>query len=171
MKNSKLCLVLDIRHIISFLACLVIYGGCSPSSQVSSPLPGNLDSLVAKKYSVEELKNDFTFLIKTLEEVHPSIYARTSKEHILKEKERITHSLVKPLSRIEYWNMLAPFVAQFHEGHTSVFYPAQEKKYLYGSRKLFPFNIKFKNNEAIISENFSNDSIMQPGIIINSINR
>lgn len=150
---------------------LVVFTGCGTSSTLNYTPSVCTDSSFNKKYSSDELRSDFLYLNKTLEEVHPDIYARTSKEKMISERGRILNLLSTPRTRLEFWNIITPYVAKFHEGHTQVELFIGEKKYLYSKWKIFPFSVKLNEpGDAIVTENLSNDSDIVPGTIITEIN-
>src|SRR6185369_11729993 len=56
-----------------FFAALLIFCGCASSHKAFSP---------NKKYSAEQLKEDYSLFRKILEDVHPSLYWYTPKDSI-----------------------------------------------------------------------------------------
>ncbi len=124
-----------------------------------------------KVYQPSELKSDLEFLIRTLEAVHPDLYAYTPTSAVSREKEKIEAELTSPMSRVDFYLKVAPLVAMLNEGHTKI-YPPYEEYYHFvgGGGLLFPFEVEFKDSQAFISANYSADSLAARGSELQSIN-
>ncbi len=72
------------------------------------------------KISPDKLKQDLSFLIKTLDEVHPNLYFRISKEETLKSYQEIEAGLIEPLNTIEFYERINSFMDSFEDGHTNI---------------------------------------------------
>jgi len=64
--------------------------------------------------------DDLEFLKKTLEEVHPNIYAHWNKEDALKAYEKIRLIINNEISLFEFALKITKYVARFKDGHTRV---------------------------------------------------
>jgi hypothetical protein len=124
-----------------------------------------------KKYSVDELKTDLDFLVRTIEDVHPDLYAYTSREDFTKERQRIEKELTSQLTRIEFYFLIAPLVSMLKDGHTKI-YPVYEEYFHYIKEDglVFPFDVEIRENATIIVENYTLDSIPYVGSELISIN-
>jgi hypothetical protein len=130
-----------------------------------------LPSEFNKVYQPSELKSDLDFLIRTLEAVHPDLYAYTPKPAISLEKKKIESELTSPMSRVDFYLKVAPLIAMLNEGHTKI-YPAYEEYYHFvgSGGLLFPFEVEFKDSQAFIGANYSADSLAARGSELQSIN-
>jgi hypothetical protein len=160
------------KHSFIILICLIlILGGCSsffapPKTHREVPT-----SEFGKLFQPSELKEDLNFLFKTMESVHPNLYAYTSRSIIDKERENILNSLISPMDRIDFYTKVAPIVTKLNDGHTNLSVPYEE--YFDFIRKgglLFPFSFSFQGDKAFILRNFSSDSSIAKGIEAISIN-
>ena len=69
---------------------------------------------------------DVDTMMRTLEDVHPDLYAERSRESVAVSRERLLAGLPLSMTRGELWLRLAPLVASFGDGHTSVYLPGEE---------------------------------------------
>ena len=124
-----------------------------------------------RMYSPEELKADLNYLIQMIEDVHPEPYIYTPESIIYEEKDRIEAELNTGMSRINFFLKVVPLVTCLNEGHTSI-YPPYEEYYHYRSSGglLFPFDVKFRGFDAIITADYSQDSSIVSGSQLLSIN-
>lgn len=157
--------------LLSGITAALLINGCA-SSGIQKKNSEHQDSLIIKKFSTEELKSDFKFLINTLEEVHPALYARTSRQLFDEKRVMVEKSLDQSMTRLEFYKKIAPLVAELNEGHTGVNTPYDEIiNYRSKSGKLFPFNVVFSDSETIIIKNFSDDLSIPVGSKLISINK
>ncbi|RCR66898.1 S41 family peptidase [Larkinella punicea] len=117
-----------------------------------------------RMYTVEQLRSDFAVLRKTLEERHPSLYRYAPREEMNQKFEAVARQLYRPMSEVEFRELLRPLIVQIRCGHTDV----QES--LYSSRKgqkpqpeWLPFDIILQNDRMFIGRNRSTDSSLVCG--------
>ena len=124
-----------------------------------------------KKFQPAELKADLDFLMKTLEEVHPDLYAYTPKSVIAQERARIEREVNSPMTRLDFYLKAAILVAKLNDGHTKI-YPPYEEYYDYIAQRglLFPFDLEFRDGRAYIKVNYSSDTLAESGSELLSIN-
>jgi hypothetical protein len=124
-----------------------------------------------KSYAVEELMTDIDFLVQTLEEVHPNLYDYTSRETFNKERQRIEKMITLPLTRIEFYFLIAPLVSMLKDGHTKI-YPVYEEYYhhIREDGLIFPLDVKIMDSSTIVTANYSSDSVPAVGAELLSIN-
>ncbi len=129
------------------------------------------DDFSEKKFSPAELKYDIRFLIKTLENIHPDLYAHISKEEIYRDVEQLEQDLTKPITRLEFARKLIPLITRLGDGHTSVYFPTEERtEFLEQGGRVFPFEVLIRNNRIFITKNYSSDSTLSGVSEIVSIN-
>ena len=101
----------------------------------------------AQTYSPSELKEDLRFLIQTLEEVHPHLYAYISETEASQAQGKVEQEFVRPLSRIEFYFRIAPVVAAFSDGHTRIVLPHEEyQEWIRTARPVFPLEVTVRND-------------------------
>ena len=156
-----------------FLFGILFFAGCASMLQRpvthTTPTPEEF----GKIFPEQELKSDLHMLMETLEAVHPSLYAYTSKSEIDSLRRDLEEHLTTPMARREFYFKIAPLVARIGDGHTSVRVPWEEYSH-FRSREgglAFPFNIAFDSLAGVtITRNYSNDSVVSVGDHILSIN-
>ncbi|QOI96932.1 MAG: hypothetical protein HRU69_05240 [Flammeovirgaceae bacterium] len=136
----------------------------------STLLPGQVD-ITQKLYSPDELKTDLRFLVSTLENIHPNLYAATSKEKFYQDVEALELGLTEPITRLEFARKLIPLTTALGDGHTSVYFPQEERsEFLKQGGKVFPFDVLIRNNRLYITTNYSSDSTLTGVVEVISIN-
>ena len=63
----------------------------------------------AKTIPPDKLKKDLDFLFKTIEEVHPNMYAYTPKEEFIPLRDELYHQIKRPMTRLEFYKITAVF--------------------------------------------------------------
>ena len=147
---------------ISF-AVLILLSSCASSLKSINP---------NKKFSPEELREDYTLLRKMLEDVHPSLYWYTPKDSIDyyfdEGYRRIQDSMTEPRFR----TLLSYVLAKINCGHTTSRYSHEYNRFLEIARlKTFPLSVKIWQDSMVVTANLNRkDSILRRGTPILSIN-
>ena len=124
-----------------------------------------------KTYTPAQLREDFVFLRKCLEEAHPGLYWYTPKDSLDKVFDDFEKTLQKDLTERQFRNRLFPVVAQIRCGHSSLANSKLRSKYLEKSNtKYIPFDLFSIDNQLFIKENASKDSTLKKGTEVVSIN-
>jgi len=115
----------------------------------------------AKLIPAEKLKEDLDFLFKTIEEVHPNMYAYTSKEEFDPLREQLYKSINRPMNRLEFYKLTAPVVAGLKNSHTGVYPPYLDefKSYYKGGGLVFSVEIGWEGPIAVICKDYSLNSL------------
>ena len=72
-------------------------------------------------YSSAELIEDYDYMLKTLEETHPNLYAYIPRDEFITKTDEFRKSLNKPMSKTEFYTILYKTIALIKQGHTMVF--------------------------------------------------
>jgi len=121
----------------------------TPNNEPNQPI---FDKLIPP----EKLKEDLDFLFKTIEEVHPNMYAYTSKKEFLPLRDKLYKQVNRSMTRLEFYKLVAPVVALLKSGHTRILPPPQEfKKYVNKGGKVFPLALRLENSNVVLVENLS----------------
>src|SRR4051812_36754203 len=75
---------------------------------------------INKKYSADELREDFTVLRNTLEANHPSLYWYTPKDSIDWYFNNVNSNITDSMTEEDFRNRIAWAVSHIRCGHTSV---------------------------------------------------
>lgn len=110
-----------------------------------------------KKFSVCQLKEDFSLLRTALVEAHAGLYYYSTKEEMDKHLEKTFENLNHPMSEFEFYRHLSLLIAAINDGHTGVLFSQNYDRYLSEKSILIPFNFKFINRKAYIFRNYSSD--------------
>lgn len=121
---------------------------------------------IGKEFSPQELAEDLDYLIKSLEEIHPDLYAFTPKEIFYTEVERIRDKMNEPATRKDFYILAAPLVTMLQDGHTGAQVPREEwSSYLEEGGKFFPLEINIYDGKVTIIENPARG---YPGVVTGS---
>ena len=122
----------------------------------------------SKLIEPDKLKEDLDFLFKTIEQVHPNMYAYTSKEEFDPLCEKLYESIDHPVNRLEFYKLAAPVVASLKNGHTLFQPPYLQEflRYYKGGGQVFPLEIRWDGPTAIVFKNYSRDSFPLNGQVL-----
>lgn len=131
-----------------------------------------------KTYSPTQLKEDFTFLRKCLDESHPGLNWYISKDSLDGIFDGFEKNLNENLTERQFRNRLFPVLGEIRCGHSSLANSKERMKYLEKNKtKYLPFEIIALSNLSVqtpvyqlfIKENKSKDSTIKKGNEIMSI--
>lgn len=126
-----------------------------------------------RKYSREELQQDYSLLRNILEKKHPSLYWYTPKDSMDYFFDEGYKSITDSMTELQFgWKILAPLTATIHCGHTSFSMSKGWNKFIKNRRiPSFPLYLKIWNDTMVVIHNLNkNDSVLKNGTIITSIN-
>ena len=126
-----------------------------------------------KKYSKEELQQDYTLLRNILEKKHPSLYWYTPKDSMDYFFNEGYKAIDDSMTELQFgWKILAPLTSTIHCGHTSFSMSKDWNKFIrYKRIPSFPLYLKIWNDTMVVTYNLNkDDSIIKRGTIITSIN-
>ena len=126
-----------------------------------------------RKYSKEELQQDYTLLRNILEKKHPSLYWYTAKDSMDYFFDEGYKAIGDSMTELKFgWKILAPLTATIHCGHTSFSMSKGWNKFIKDRRiPSFPLYLKIWNDTMVVTYNLNkNDSVIKKGTIITSIN-
>ena len=120
-----------------------------PTSTQAAP-----ESNPDRKIGSSEQKADLDFLFKTIEEVHPNMYAYVSKEEFAKHRDALYARIDRPMTAIEFYKLVAPVVAKVKNGHTHVLPVGVDgfMEYVENGGKVFPLRISWDGQKAVVLE-------------------
>ncbi|MDZ4807782.1 MAG: S41 family peptidase [Bacteroidota bacterium] len=126
-----------------------------------------------KKYSLQQVQNDFSLYQNILEEHHPSLYWYTSKDSMDYYFNRGQEHLKDAMTEPEFRKVLTYVTAKINCGHTTVRPSKAWAKYNDTVRlgKIFPLSMKVWEDAMVVSANLNRrDSILKRGTVITKIN-
>jgi len=108
----------------------------------------------------DKLKEDLDFLFKTIEEVHPNMYAYISKEEFKPMRDELYRRIKHPMTRLEFYKLTAPIVASLKNAHTFLApFFREYKQYLGSGGKVFPLELHLDDSKVILAKNHSATSL------------
>lgn len=137
---------------------------CAPSGKNYSP---------SKKYSQQELQEDYRLLRAILEKKHPSLYWYTPKDSMNMHFEKYYMDIKDSMTEQQFgWKIIAPLVDKVHCGHTSLGMSRAYNNWAAGRRfSSFPVFMKFWNDSMVVTANLNQqDSVLKRGLLVRSIN-
>ena len=118
-----------------------------------------------------ELIEDFDYMLKTLEETHPNLYAYIPKEEFIKKTNKFRETISKPISKPEFYKVLYKTISLIKQGHTMVFGDAGFGKFKDEGGLIFPFKILYFSDHIYIDQNNSLNNQITKGTELIAINR
>ncbi len=137
---------------------LLCFGLCAANTSAELRTPGQDSNQPAylKLISPDKLKEDLDFLFKTIEEVHPNMYAYISKEEFNPLRDELYRQINRPVTRLEFYKLVAPVVASLKSGHTYVQPFVQElKKFIESGGSVFPLALCSDGSKIILTKNYT----------------
>jgi C-terminal processing protease CtpA/Prc len=123
-----------------------------------------------RKFSTQELKEDFKILRDALEEGHAGLYRYTSKERFDELFDSLASGLNRSLTEAEFLKMLLPLIANINDGHTGIIPSEAGYAYFENQPTLFPFNLRFVDKKAYLFRNYSEKRDVEMGSELVTIN-
>ena len=152
-----------VKNILLFSLMLFLYS-CATSNKNYSP---------NKKYSPQQLQQDYSLLRNILEKKHPSLYWYTHKDSMDLYFEKYYSAITDSMTEQQFgWSVIAPLTDKIHCGHTSFGRSrafnnwAADKKF-----PSFPLFLKCWNDTMAVTTNLNRkDSVLKRGTLITAIN-
>ncbi|MEO7306249.1 MAG: S41 family peptidase [Ferruginibacter sp.] len=126
-----------------------------------------------KKYSSQQLQQDYSLLRSILETKHPSLYWYTSKDSMDMYFEKYFSAINDSMTEQQFgWKIIAPLTDKIHCGHTSFSRSKAYNNWVAGRKQAsFPLFMKCWNDTMVVTNNLNRkDSILKRGTLITSIN-
>ncbi len=128
------------------------------------------ENTVEQQYSIPQLQEDFQFMRDVLEHNHPQLYLYTTKDEFDNLFDSTVQSIDRSIKQDEFFRLLAPVVAKIRCSHTGIRFSEPFSSGLNTQPHLIPLDIKWIGEKAYIVHNYSQDSSIEPGMRILSIN-
>ena len=138
--------------------------GCAASNKHYKP---------DKKFSQQDLQQDFTLLRNILEQKHPSLYWYTPKDSMNFYFDSLYHNIPDSMTELQFgWKILAPLTQKIHCGHTTFGMSKNWSKFIRNKTiPSFPLFLKVWGDTMVVTANLNRkDSLIKPGALITSIN-
>lgn len=149
---------------LSWFSLIILFTSCGVGRNTSfSP---------HRKFSPEQMRNDFSILRTIYEKSHPGIYWYTSKDSMDYFFNKGFESLNDSMTEPQFKNILSTTIQHIECGHSSTKYSKKYEDYLYKSRFIqLPLQLKVLNDSLVyLFGSNPKDSLLHRGDIIKSIN-
>jgi len=126
-----------------------------------------------KKYSSQQLQQDYSLLRNILEKKHPSLYWYTSKDSMDMFFDKYYNDIKDSMTEQQFgWRIIAPLTDKIHCGHTSF---GMSKRYNNWAENKkfpsFPLFMKCWNDTMAVTNNLNRkDSVFKRGTLVTSVN-
>jgi hypothetical protein len=117
------------------------------------------------------LQEDFRIFRSALEEGHSGIYRYTPKAEMDRTFDSAAQQIVRPMSALEFYRLLAPVVAKIKCGHTAVLPPRDLQAALAKTIPLFPFDVEVSDGKVYTTREYMPDEQHLTGLEVREINR
>ena len=149
---------IKLRTLIPFLMIFII--GCTNKQ------PKDINKSKEPLFDVSQLQEDFKVFQISLEEIHPGLYSFISKDSMDYLFHATFSRIDHPMSKDEFFKILAPLVRQIYDEHTSL-----DFSYKYDSLdKFMPIKIRWVNGSPYIYKNLLDNPSIILGSEVTSIN-
>ncbi len=152
-----------VKNILPFLFVLLIYS-CATTKKNYNP---------NKKYSPQQLQQDFSLLKNILEKKHPSLYWYTPKDSMDMYFNLYYSAIKDSMTEQQFgWKIIAPLTDKIHCGHTSFGRSKAYNNWVTGKFfPSFPLFMKCWNDTMVVTNNLNRkDSVLKKGMLITSVN-
>lgn len=148
------------RNTILLLLLISLFCSCTVSKNYNP----------SKKFSPQQLKEDYTLFRESLEESHPSLYWYTPKDSMDYYFDAGESGLKDSLTETGFRNVLAYVVSKLRCGHTSVRASKAAAGYTDTRSPSFPLFVKAWPDTVVVTANLNRkDSLITRGAILKSI--
>jgi hypothetical protein len=152
------------KFFLPLLVVLILFTSCTVSNKNYNP---------NRKFSHQELQQDYSLLRNILEKKHPSLYWYTPKDSMNYYFDSLYNNIADSMTELQFgWNVLAPLLQKIHCGHTSFSMSNHWNKYIKDKTiPSFPLYLKVWGDTMVVTGNLNlKDSIIKRGTLITAIN-
>ena len=151
-------------RLLFFFICSFLLYSCAPTNKNYTP---------TKKYSRQELQEDYSLLRNILETKHPSLYWYTGKDSMDFYFDKYNLVIEDSMTEQQFgWKVIAPLTNKIHCGHTSFGMSRAYNRWV-NNRRLpsFPLFLKCWNDTMVITANLNRkDTLLKRGFLVTAIN-
>ena len=116
------------------------------------------------------LQEDFRIYRSALEEGHSGIYRYTPKPEMDRAFDAAAKHIVRSMSALEFYRLLAPVVAKIKCGHTAVLPPRDVQEAIAKTIPLFPFDVEVLDGKVYTLREYMPDERHLTGLEVREIN-
>ncbi len=147
------------KNLIASLFIITVFINCTVSKSYSP----------SKKFSPQQLQDDYRLFRASLEDAHPSLYWYTTKDSLDAFFEVGRNKLNDSLTEPQFRAVLSYVISKIHCGHTTV-RPSKAAANYFGGQSPFPLFIKAWPDTMVVTANINRrDTNIVRGVILKAI--
>ncbi len=147
---------------------LVLLAACSFSPPRTYHPPKDAD--LARAIEPARLREDLEFLVRTLRETHRDLHHHVPRGEFDAHAARIAAELDHPMTREEFFWLLAPLVASVGDGHTTLSHPSELfAAHVAAEGRVFPIDVRIEDARLLVVAAHEPGIEVPPGSSITSI--
>jgi hypothetical protein len=127
-------------------------------------------SATTRYFYREKVINDIDYAIKVLEDVHPNLYAVTSKKAFIAATDSLKRLLPVKVSDVQAYKTFSKLFSQIRDGHTCAEQNFYTNRLSLLFRKTLPYKIVIKNERLYVVKNYFYRNSIPVGSEIIAIN-
>ncbi|HEX2867409.1 MAG TPA: S41 family peptidase [Ignavibacteriales bacterium] len=160
------------RVLIVSVLLFCVPGFLSARTRFGSQPAESDSSLTWKSYSPSALQYDLDVLLKTSVDVHPYFYRAVDSVTFSREFMAVRNKLTTHMSRLEFYQLVAPLFSIFKNGHTSVAFPTQDwNSFINHGGRYFSYRIIYDNDNGMtVADSRDSSKVLPVGTKIIKIN-
>ncbi|MBN1183183.1 MAG: hypothetical protein JXB49_12895 [Bacteroidales bacterium] len=123
-----------------------------------------------KKFTVDQLKEDFATLQRLIEENHPALYRYYDEKFFVNYFDSVYMEINTEMTELEFIKIIEPVIAKLHCGHSELWYSEQFEDYVYENNLFLPISVYYIHDRAYVRKHYLNSNESLEGAEIISIN-
>lgn len=123
-----------------------------------------------KKFSVAELKEDFSVFRDKFEKHHPNLYLYSSKKTVDSAFDHLYHSINSEMTDMEFYRVLNQMHIIIKDGHSMILPGKEALEFINSKAGLLPLTLRTNGDQLFCIRNCSPGSTIKDGDQIKSIN-
>lgn len=129
-------------------------------------------TLLAQSFDKKSIGSDLEFLYQSLKQTHYDLYAYMTAQAFDSVYQEVKASIRQDsFDLLEATSLFQRLVSAVNNGHTEISFPGQSyAEYAYAGGTIFPLEIAFEYDKALVRKNWSADDSIEIGAAVLSIN-
>jgi len=150
------------RTLIMFF--LITVASLRLSAQVSQSQPAKGDPYDPNYlFTVKQLQFDLAVVKYAFVKAHPGLYWYQNPDEFEAEYSRLKNALIKPMTEMEFFSFISPFISSIRCGHTEIDFSDNFNRKVLEKIKILPLGTKNIDNRIFIYQNYTNDTSIAIG--------
>ena len=161
MANTK-------KTLFALVALVATFFSAAQTSVVNASVTQSYN--INKELSAEELRFDLVILKDALLKTHPGLFWHQPEKEFEAKYSKLQSDVNQPMTELAFYNLLTPFIGSIKCDHTNLEMSEAFSDVKRNTTKVFPLILKIIDARVYVHFNYSNDTTIQRGFEILSIN-